>query len=160
MRILAIDLGATSGWCLSEHEHGTWNLKTRPDESKGMKLIKLKANIMKVMEGGKIDVIFYEKPGGRHFNGIRSISNFEGVLQQFCLENDIDYRGFSATEMKKYAKQRYQSVTNEKVSGRMNKDRMVEFAKIVLGVDPIDDNHADALWLYQMAQSHFKTDKI
>lgn len=152
MRILAIDPATVTGW-RSPTSSGTFNCKLRSNESKGMKFIKFRSFIKQIIEDDDIDLVVYEKPGGRHFNGIRSHSNFEGVLLQLCEDMKIEYRDYSATEIKKFAKDTYIEVTQSAVKGQMNKARMMEFALVVYDREFIDDNHVDAYFLYELAKS-------
>ena len=50
MKILSLDIASTTGWCLDKHLYGTWNFKTRKDESMGMKLIRFLAKLKEVYE--------------------------------------------------------------------------------------------------------------
>lgn len=161
MKIIAIDPGLITGWA-DDHSSGTWNLKPKSYESAGMKLIKFKASFCELvnsnlpemdpdnfMIGPQLDLfVAYEKPGGRHYNGIRSHSNFEGVLMQLCEEMKIQYKGYSAAEIKRHATGK----------GNCNKEAMVASAAAKWPeVKIIDDNHADALWLHNLAESEFQT---
>ena len=50
MKILSLDIASTTGWCLDKHLYGTWDFKTRKDESMGMKLIRFLAKLKEVYE--------------------------------------------------------------------------------------------------------------
>jgi len=146
MNIIALDLAEKCGWC-TPTASGVWNLKPKSYESAGMKLIKFKSSLIELIQSERPDLIAYEKPGGRNYNGIRSGANFEGVLQTICLENEINYHGFSAGEIKKHATGK----------GNCNKEAMIQAAKLYFPeTQIIDDNHADALWIFDLAKTRFK----
>jgi Holliday junction resolvasome RuvABC endonuclease subunit len=145
MKILAIDPAGKSGWC-TETASGVWNLKPKSYESNGMKFLKMKASIDEIVKAEGITFIGYEKPSGRHFSGIRSHANFEGVIVAYCEENGIEYKDFSASEIKKFATGK----------GNSNKAAMIVACKETYGFDPIDDNHADAKHLYELIKSQFR----
>ena len=48
MKVLALDIASTTGWCLDKGIYGTWNFKTRKDESMGMKLIRFRAKLQEI----------------------------------------------------------------------------------------------------------------
>ncbi len=97
-----------------------------------MKLIKMKASIHEIVQAEGIDLIVYEKPSGRHFNGLRSHANFEGVIVSYCEDNKLDYKDYSASEIKKFATGK----------GNAGKPEMIKSCAEKYGLDPIDDNHA------------------
>lgn len=140
MNILALDPAAITGFC-TETTSGTWNLKPKSYESNGMKFIKMKSSLHEIVQAEEIDLIVYEKPSGAHFNGIRSHSNFEGVIVSYCEEHDIDYKDYSASEIKKFATGK----------GNCNKAKMIEACKETYKIEPKDDNHADAIHLFNLA---------
>ncbi len=155
LRILSLDPATLTGYC-TPTASGTFSNKLRSKESSGMKFIKFRAQIKRIIQDDEINLVVYEKPGGRHYNGIRSHANFEGVLLQLCEELGVEYRDYSATEIKKYAKTKYFNLIEAKPHGHMTKDKMVEYANLVFSMDCEDDNHADAKWLYEMALNEFQ----
>jgi hypothetical protein len=60
MKVLALDIASTTGWCLDKGLYGTWNFKTRKDESMGMKLIRFRAKLKEFNELEDLQVIVYE----------------------------------------------------------------------------------------------------
>ena len=57
MKILAIDPASILGWALSNTEYGIWDLKTRKDESMGMKLIRLKSKLKEIHRLEDLDLM-------------------------------------------------------------------------------------------------------
>ncbi len=146
MKILALDPASTTGYC-TETASGIWDLKPKSYESNGMKFIKMKSSIHEIVEAEGVTLIVYEKPGGRHYNGLRSHANFEGVIVSYCEENNLDYKDYSASEIKKFATGK----------GNANKEAMIKACEDTYGFKPIDDNQADAVHLYNLALQQFKT---
>lgn len=141
MNILAIDPGTTAGWC-TEKGNGIWKCKAKSYESAGMRLIKLRTSMKEVVESLGVNLIVYEKPGGRNYNGIKAHANFEGVIQEYAIDNNLEYKGYSATEIKKFATGK----------GNCGKPAMIAALDGKIDFKIIDDNHADAVWLYFLAE--------
>ena len=70
-------------------------------------------------------------------------AELHGVLKSLCEELNIDYRAFSASEIKKFATGK----------GNAKKTAMIEAAQEKLGLIGDDDNEADAMWIYQVMKS-------
>ena len=142
MKILAIDPASILGWAISNTEFGIWDLKTRKDESMGMKLIRLKSKLKEIHELENIEVLVYERPGGFHTNSIIHQSKLIAVMETWCEENNIEYRAYSSSEIKKFATGK----------GNAGKPQMIQSAKEKLGYTGNDDNEADALWLLNLCK--------
>jgi Holliday junction resolvasome RuvABC endonuclease subunit len=143
MKILAIDPASILGWALSNTEYGIWDLKTRKDESMGMKLIRLKSKLNEIHKLEDLDLIVYERAAGRHTNSIIHQAKLIGIIEKWCEENSIEYKAYSATEIKKFATGK----------GNAGKPAMVKAAQDKLGYDGEDDNIADALWILNLCKS-------
>lgn len=140
MKVLALDIASTTGWCLDKGLYGTWNFKTRKDESMGMKLIRFRAKLKEFNELEDLQVIIYERPAGRHANSIIHQAKLIAVLEEFCEQNSIDYRSYSATEIKKFATGK----------GNANKEAMINSAIDKWNYDGDDDNEADAIHMREL----------
>lgn len=144
MNILSIDLGATIGY-IKNGVGGSVKFKTK-DDSIGYRLLLFKNWLTSMTKD--IDLITYEVPVEGHFSGTKSHANFEGVLLAFCHENNITYKGYNNSSIKNYAKKTYEAMTNDKHKGHMKKEHMVSYSNICFDLNPEDDNHADAWWIY------------
>lgn len=142
IRILAIDPATQCGWATSEKVFGCWDLSVRRDESNGMKLLKLESNLEKILQVHGIDVIAYERPAGQYKNAIIHQSELIGIIVRFCEVKGIQYRSYSATEIKKFATSK----------GNANKGKMILAAKERLGYQGNNDNEADALWILKLLE--------
>jgi Holliday junction resolvasome RuvABC endonuclease subunit len=142
IKILAIDQASKCGWCCSLELNGVWDFTTRKDESMGMKLLRFKSKLREVCEAESIDVVVYERVAGFHKGAIIHAAKMVGIMESFCEESKIEYRAYSAAEIKKFATGK----------GNANKPKMIEAAKLKYpSVEIIDDNHADALHIYHLA---------
>lgn len=144
-KILALDIATVTGWA-TETTSGTWNLKPNRGESEGMRVVRFKAKVKELIELEKITLIAYERPAGMHKGSIMVASEMVGVLKDLCEELKVNYASYSATEIKKYATGK----------GNSNKEKMIESAKIKFKIDILDDNHADALWLFDLVSNEIK----
>ena len=148
LKILALDPATKCGWAISKDIYGVWDLKTRKDESWGMKLIRLKAKLDEILKSNKLDLIVYERPGGRFTGPIITQSKITGIIEMFCEENGISYRAYSSGEIKKFATGK----------GNAGKPLMIDAAKQKFGYEGDDDNVADALHLLYLAKSDLEVD--
>lgn len=142
IKLLALDVATHCGWC-TETAHGVWDLSIKRDESSGMRLLRFKSKLKEVTELEKINLISFERTSGFHKAALIVQAELHGVLKIFCEENKIDYRAFSAKEIKQYATGK----------GNAGKPAMVKAAREQLGYLGNDDNTADAMWIYYLTLS-------
>lgn len=138
--LLALDIATKTGFCCATAS-GTWDFTPKRDESKGMRLIRFKAKLREICETEQIKMIIVERVSGFHKNAIIVASELHGVMKLFCEENEIEYKAYSSSEIKKFA-------TN---NGNAGKEKMIEAAFTRYGVRAEDDNEADALHIYHLA---------
>lgn len=142
IKILALDIASVTGWAISRTEYGTWDFKTRKDESMGMKLIRFRSKLNEVNELMNFNLIVYERPAGRFKNSIIHEAKLIGLVEEWCESKGIAYRSYSATEIKKFATGK----------GNAGKPLVIKAAKEKLNYTGNDDNEADALWLLELAK--------
>lgn len=140
MNLLAIDPATKSGWATAE-AYGCWDISIRPNESDGIKWLRFKARLEEVCQLANISIIVYERPAGRHTNAVIHHAKLVAIIETFCAEHNIEFKGYSSTRIKKHATGK----------GNCSKAAMVLAAHELLGYDGEDDNEADALWLYSLA---------
>ncbi len=142
MKILALDQATKTGWA-TDTASGVWDLKPNRGESEGMRVVRFKAKVKEIIELEGIELIAYERPAGRSKASIMISSELVGILKDLCEKYKINLACYSAKEIKLFA-------TN---NGNANKDKMVAAAKVKFPhINIIDDNHADALWILQLAK--------
>lgn len=141
MNILALDLATNTGFC-TRSVSGVWDLTPRKNESKGMRLIKFKASLQDLCKVEVITLVVFEGAVtyGKFPNHVGV--ELQGVLKLFCEENNIEYKSYMPTEIKKFA------------TGRGNSDKkaMIAAAQQKFGITSADDNQADAVCLYYLAK--------
>lgn len=139
MNLLSLDIATKTGWC-TRTTSGVWDLKPKRDESAGMALIRFKAKLAEIVKLEDIDLIVYERSAGMHVSSVISQSEKHGVLKLFCEENKIEYKAYSASDIKKKATGK----------GNSGKPLMIQACIDKYGITPIDDNHADAIHIYHL----------
>lgn len=145
--ILALDIATKTGWATKDAS-GVWDFKLKRGESEGMKVVRFKSKLREIIKLQEINIIAYERPAGLHASSIITASKFLGILEETAEELGINYSGYSATEIKKHATGK----------GNVKKDLMIAAAKLKFKhIEIIDDNHADALWLYHMVFNELNT---
>ena len=155
MKILAIDPANVTGWSIGVLLSGVFHCKGKAKESPGVRFIKFRKYIREVVNNEGVNFIVYEKPGGRNYKGVVSHANYEGVLLHLAEELGINFKAYSAGEIKRHAKEQYIEKFNVPMKGQMNKELMVFTAGKFFNTKIIDDNHADALWLHHLAKTEF-----
>jgi Holliday junction resolvasome RuvABC endonuclease subunit len=148
MKILALDPATKTGWAHTCGKSGVWDFSLKKDETVGVKFLKLRKQLTEIFLAEGIDLVVMEVPRGfGHHNALVSHSKFCGAIEDFCAENGIQHKGYSATKIKK-------SATGK---GNANKKKMVSLAhKEFPNITIEDDNHADALWLLELAKKEFE----
>ena len=144
MNILSLDPANKFGYALSlenDIEYGTWDFTPRGKQTKGIKLNQFNDKLNSFMKNYGIDLVVYEKPGGRFFGAIRSHSHFEAIILLWCEKNNIKYKDYSATAIKKF-------ITGK---GNANKQQVIQSVEN-LSYNPDDDNQADAIALLLLAK--------
>lgn len=142
IKILALDVASKCGWC-TETASGVWDFSIKRDESSGMRLIRFKSKLKELCSLEGINLVTFERSAGQYKSSIIVQAELHGVLKIFCEENNIEYRAFSAKEIKQYATGK----------GNAGKPQMIAAAKEKLGYQGNDDNEADAIWIYQLSKS-------
>ena len=144
LKILALDVATKTGWC-HEEESGTWDFNPKRDESKGMRLVKFKAKVYDVINGEDIDLVVFERTAGAHKNELIDQAELHGVLKELCERLNVDYKAYSAGEIKKFATG----------NGKATKHQMIQACIDNYNEDPCDDNEADAIHLYFLAKRDY-----
>jgi crossover junction endodeoxyribonuclease RuvC len=137
--ILGLDVSTKTGFATSIAS-GVWDLSIKRDESSGMRLIRFKSKLQEMIQKHEIKLIAFERSSGQYQSTVIVQSEIHGVLKMVCEENKIEYRAYSASEIKKFATGK----------GNSGKPLMIEAAKRKYGIEIIDDNHADALHIYNL----------
>jgi len=141
MKILALDPAVKFGWAISTTLYGMENFTPKSGESSGFKLIKFKAFLTKILTTEKIELVVYERAGGRFKNDIMSHAQWVAIIETVCIEQNVQYRAYSSGEIKLFATGK----------GNASKADMIKSAVRMYKKPIKDDNIADALHLLHLA---------
>ncbi len=157
MHILALDPATHCGWAHRPMmKCGVWDLSIRRDESSGMRLIRFESYLKWVSKEGGIDLLVYEaaRHGAPKMQGALVVqSELQSVIKMFCEKREIEYRGYSPSEIKKHATGK----------GNAPKQMVIDAVKKKWGNrwgKKIDDNQADAIWLLDLAVTEVMGKKL
>lgn len=150
MKILALDLGTTTGWAVSNNgdiTSGSQSFKPSRFEGAGMRFLKFKGwlNDMKGCTGGFDLVVFEEVRRHAGVDAAHAYGGFMAHLTAWCEHHQIPYTATPVGTIKRYW------------TGKGNADKKAMIAAAqARGYEPVDDNHADALALLHltMEQGH------
>lgn len=144
MKILAIDPATKCGWAHSDGASGVWDFSIRPDESDGMRVVRFGGKLREINTELGIDLVVFERATSVPGRARATIchSELQGVIKVLALELVYEYRGVSPSEVKRHATGK----------GNANKEKMVAAAR-ERGWHVLDDNHADALFILDLARS-------
>lgn len=142
MNILALDLGQSCGWAMNINgkiKSGVWNLKPSKFDSSGVKFVKFRHFLELELIIGGVEKVYYEAVRmHRAIDAAQAYGGYVSQLQVVCHEFDIPYEGVAVQTIKKHGTGK----------GTADKDMMVAAAvKKFKGINIINDDHADALWL-------------
>ena len=143
--VLALDLGTKTGWAVGDPTGitaGTWDLKPRRYDSPAMRYVKFTARLNEIAGAYPITRIVFEEV--RRHLGTTAAHVWGAFQAQMAIWADarkIPYEGLGVGEIKKHATGK----------GNANKGAMIEACRSRLGVEPEDDNEADARWMLALA---------
>ena len=142
MVILALDIATKTGWA-PDVDSGVIDLSLKRGESPGMKTVRFQARVKELIDLVRPNLVVYEQPGGLHKSSIIDSAKMIGVLEVLCEKRGINISSYTAPSIKKHATG----------SGNAGKPKMVAAARDKWpDIRIIDDNHADALWLWDLAK--------
>ena len=145
--ILALDLGATTGWALACRDgsitSGSQSFKPQRFEGGGMRFLRFKRWLtdIKQCNDGIDQVVFEEVRRHVGVDAAHAYGGFLGQLTAWCEHHQIPYQGIPVGTIKKHATGK----------GNASKDEMVASVR-ARGHGPADDNEADAIALLYLAR--------
>lgn len=138
-------MATKTGWANADYS-GIANFALKRDESSGMRLIKFRNFLTTAIEDEEINLVVFERTAGRFKSALIVQAELHGIMKGVCEDLGTNYLAYSATEIKKHATGK----------GNASKDMMVLAAREKWpSAIIIDDNHADALWLYDLAKTNW-----
>lgn len=149
-QMLALDPATKCGWAMGPVLCGTWDLSVKRDESGGMRLIRFRAKLAELLEKNPFQLLVYEaaRNAAPKMQGALVIqATIQGVLQLWAVDNNVEIRGYSPSEIKKFATGK----------GNAGKAQMMEAAaaRWPYAAWTKDDNTVDAVFLWEMAKQEY-----
>lgn len=145
--ILALDIATHCGY-YSVHESGTWNFtegKRRNDNKQHLAFKETLTDF--VLKHGIRRIVAEDVSVNKHFFDMRKLSEFRGVLLCVCDELNLTEPEFiNPKVLKKFATG----------NGNAGKQEMMQAYTQRFNRTPVDDNEADAFWLYQYFISKYR----
>uniref|UniRef100_A0A6H1ZUD6 Holliday junction resolvase RuvC n=1 Tax=viral metagenome TaxID=1070528 RepID=A0A6H1ZUD6_9ZZZZ len=145
MQILALDPGTKCGYALSPFESGVWNLSVGRHEGGGMRFFRLRNYLITACEG--VDLVVYEEVR-RHLgtDAAHIYGGIVAIIQEHCELHEIPYQGVAVGTIKIFGSGKGNS--NKEVMLAAARERWAE-------VTIVDDNQADALFLWAWASNEY-----
>ena len=145
MRILGIDASSKTGWCLMLDgkvlESGVKEFKTERGESNGIRFLKFRKWLDSMLDF-EPNLIAYERAHHRGGAATELCVGFVTRIQEIAAERDIEYMGIHSATIKK-------EITGK---GNADKDAVKKAVMKKFRIKPIDDNHADAIAIAEVAR--------
>lgn len=138
--ILALDLGTTTGWAMSDGgglvTSGTARFKPSRYDGGGVRYLRFRSWLDQLSSyAGRVEAIYFEEV--RAHSGTDAAHIYGGylaTLSAWCEQQAIPYQGVSVSAIKKF------------ITGRGNADKATVIAAVrARGFSPADDNEADAI---------------
>jgi len=143
VRILALDLATQTGWAHSDGASGVQSFRPRRGDSPGVRYLALRAWLSRMYELAPFDLIVYEQPHHRGGHSTEVLVGMVTTMQAWAAEHGVETTARHSGEIKRHALGK----------GRGSKLAMQLMAEREFGFEVIDHNHADALWLLDLAKS-------
>lgn len=138
-QILALDIATHTGFC-SSTKSGTWDFTESRSRNNNKEHKDFRDTLMAFIIDHDIRKIVAEDVNVKtHFNSMRKLSEFRGILLEVCDELDLPAPEFvPVPTLKKYATGK----------GNASKEDMIETCQRRYNITPTDDNEADACHLF------------
>lgn len=140
-KILALDLATRCGWAHSNGCSGVQDFAPRRGDSPGMRWLAFRAWLSRVLDAAPTEVIVYEQAHHRGGAPTHVAHSLIGMTEAVAAERGIEITNRHTATIKKHATGK----------GNANKEQMTQAAKDRWPIAIEDDNHADALWLLDLA---------
>ena len=138
-QVLALDIATHCGYH-SMHGGGTWNFTESMRRNNNKQHAAFRNTLIEFIQEHDIKQIVAEDVSvNNHFTDARKLSEFRGILFEVCDTFDLPEPIFiNPMTLKKFATG----------NGHADKHMMIEFCKKRWNIEPVDDNHADAVHLF------------
>ncbi len=143
MNILALDLATKTGWASSGGTSGVQSFKPRRGDSPGVRYLNLRAWLSEMREIISFGLIAYEQPHHRGGYATEVLVGMATTVQAWAAEHGVETTTRQSWEIKMHAL--------GKKSG--SKLAMMLACEKKFGIEPQNDDHADALFLLSLVMS-------
>jgi len=150
MNRLTLDTASKTGWCYGTIDKrgvetitsGVWDFTPKAKESRHNRFAIIFNTVRKFIQTHPVDLAIFERKFGSFNDSLVLQAKIDGIIQAVLAWHMIEMRNFTATEIKKFATG----------SGKADKAAMIEACRTRTGINPKDDNEADAVCIYLMAK--------
>lgn len=157
MKILALDLASTTGWAITPQESGTWDIRPGRGESPGMRYVRLRAHLERVRAAHPdLGLVVYELQHHRGGAATEYAVGCATTVQAWCAERGLLHAAVHTATLKRHAlgpapKRRRGEPRFDRSKGAI----VAAAERRWPAVRIVDDNHADALHLLDLAIETF-----
>jgi len=137
-------MATKTGWATATVS-GVEDFRKKTGDSRGMIYVRFVSWLMEMDEHVSPELIVYERPHSRGRAATELLNGLLAHLQAHCERRGIEYTDCPSTTLKKFATGK----------GNASKGEMMAAYRKRFGVEPIDDNECDAVWLHLWAQEQF-----
>jgi len=148
IKILALDMATKLGWATNVElpcSSGVEIFDTGRGASPGARYFKFVKWLQDMVKDIQPDLIVYEQASQRGGSATEILIGFTTHLQSVCFMKKIEHVAVRADHIKIHATGK----------GKAEKEEMMLACASKLGIIPIDDNHADALWILNYGLHHY-----
>jgi Holliday junction resolvasome RuvABC endonuclease subunit len=148
IRILALDMATKLGWATNVQvpvSSGVEVFDVGRGASPGARYFKFVKWLQDRIKEIQPDLIVYEQASQRGGAATEILIGFTTHLQSVCFMKKIEHVAIRADHIKIHATGK----------GKAEKEEMIKACVTKLGIIPIDDNHADALWILDYGLANY-----
>lgn len=149
VKVLALDLATKTGWAHSDGASGVQSFRPRRGDSPGMRYLALRAWLSRMHDMSPFELIAYEQPHHRGGYPTEVLFGMVTTVQAWAAERGKETTARHSAEIKRHALGK----------GRGSKLAMMMACEREFGIEPIDNNQADALWLLSLIRSELEEEQ-
>lgn len=156
MKILALDLGTNSGYCLVDGDkpwiYGTHSFQLGRYEGGGVRFLRFRRTLFELTEG--VDMVAYEEVGFvKHAQAAEILHGFRTEVMTLCEGRKIPYVGVPVSTLKKFATGKGNA--GKPMMARALAERRDEFPPLAdmdpKAIEDLGGDTIDALWVARYA---------
>ena len=158
MKILALDLGTTTGWALGANgftESGVQVFDVKRGESPGMRYVRFNRWLDEMADLKPMELIVYEQAHQRGGPATEVAAGFTTRVQEFCARRGIEHASVHSATLKRFVLGTAPKRKKGEPMFDRSKARMVEMVERRWLLVPADDNEADAIALLMYARETY-----